>query len=101
MPATSADEVLTVAAVDPGLADPGMGRGDPVEQSGAGDRVLHAGPGDHYREQEAERVDDDAALPAHDPLRGVDALFGGGDARRRSAGCGGVDVRSSNRARGS
>ncbi|WJY53543.1 hypothetical protein QRN89_29285 [Streptomyces chengbuensis] len=40
------DEVPTVAAVDPDLADPGVVGGDLVQEPGAGDGVLHARFGD-------------------------------------------------------
>ncbi|MET9839527.1 hypothetical protein ABZZ01_17260 [Streptomyces virginiae] len=35
------DEVLTVAAIDPDLADVGVFGGDLVQEPGAGDGVLH------------------------------------------------------------
>ncbi|KIE25409.1 hypothetical protein LK08_19020 [Streptomyces sp. MUSC 125] len=58
------DEVLTVAAVHPGLADRGVAGGDLVEQAGAGVGVLDAGRGAQDREQEAERIGHDA--PCYD-----------------------------------
>lgn len=47
------NEVLAVAAVDPDLAQAGVGCGHLVEQVGAGCRVLDAGCGDQHREEEA------------------------------------------------
>lgn len=76
------DEVPTVAAVDPDLADPGVVGGDLVQEPGAGDGVLHARFGDQHAEERAERVGDDAPLPANDLLARVDALTGGWDAGR-------------------
>lgn len=61
------DEVLAVAAVDPDLADWGMFSGDAVDEPGVGGGVLHAGRGDHHREEEAERVADDAPFAANAP----------------------------------
>ncbi|GFE13217.1 hypothetical protein Sgleb_12640 [Streptomyces glebosus] len=77
---------LAVSAVDPDLAQAGVGRGHLVEQVGAGYRVLDAGRGDQHREQQAERVRDDAPLAAHDLPARVRALT-----RGRHAG-GGLDV---------
>lgn len=57
------NEVPTVTAVDPHLADAGVFGGDLVEQRGAGNGILHAGRG--HREEKAERVGDDAPLPAN------------------------------------
>lgn len=78
------DEVLTVAAVAPDLADPGVAGGDLVQEPGAGDGVLHARCGDQHGGEKAERVGDDAPLPANDLLARVDALTGGRDWSRSS-----------------
>jgi hypothetical protein len=51
------DEVLAAAAVAPGLVDSGMVGGDPFDQGLAGDRVLHAGLGDHDRQELSDGVD--------------------------------------------
>jgi hypothetical protein len=54
--------------------------GDLVQEARAGDGVLHARRGDQHREEESERVGDDAPLRADDLPSGVDAMAGGGDA---------------------
>jgi hypothetical protein len=54
--------------------------GDLVQEARAGDGVLHARRGDQHREEESERVGDDAPLRADDLPSGVDAPAGGGDA---------------------
>jgi hypothetical protein len=47
------DEVLTVAAVDPYLADSGMLGGDLVQEPGDGGGVLHARRSDQRGKQES------------------------------------------------
>jgi hypothetical protein len=56
------DEVLAVAAVDPGLADGGVFGCGLLDEGPAGGGVLHARRGDQDRQQETDGVDDDVPI---------------------------------------
>lgn len=92
------DEVLAVAAVDPGPADGGMLGGHLLDQGLSGGGVLHARGRDQHSQEQADGVDDDAPLAAHDFLARVNALAGcgtvggGPDALRVDDACTGLGL---------